>query len=86
MRGGVVFGEDAGAVVRGHDENRVDGEEREGAWHFVCSFFCPSLQLMSCGNMVKVVECVDCGVDMFWTCRIVAASALWLSRDDWSTL
>lgn len=76
MRGGVVFGEDAGAIVRRHDEDRVDGEEGEGAWHFVCLLYCLSLQLVSCGDMVKVVECVNCGVDMFWSCRIVAASAL----------
>lgn len=62
MRGGVVFSEDAGGIVRGHDEDRVDGEEGEGARHFVCCFsFCLSLQLVLCSCVVKVVDCVDCG-------------------------
>lgn len=34
MGGGVVFGEDAGAVVGAEEEDGVDGEEREAGGHF----------------------------------------------------
>lgn len=33
MRCGVVLGEDAGSIVSGHDEDRIDGEEGERTRH-----------------------------------------------------
>jgi hypothetical protein len=43
MRCRIVFGEDSRAVVSGHDEDRIDGEQRERSRH--CDDCCFEEQL-----------------------------------------